>query len=93
VLPVETIDYIEAQDDYVAFHVGGKSHLKEQTLAELEALLGESRFVRIHRSFMVNVDRITRVELYAKDSRVALLRDGTKLPVSRTGYQRLNALL
>lgn len=93
VLPVETVDYIEAQDDYVAFHAGGKSHLKEQTLSELEPRLGETRFVRIHRSFIVNVDRITRVELYAKDSRVAILRDGTRLPVSRAGYQRLNALL
>jgi two-component system LytT family response regulator len=93
VLPVETLDYIEAQDDYVAFHAQGKTHLKEQTLSELETELGGSRFVRIHRSFIVNVERISRVELYAKDSRIAILRDGTKLPVSRAGYQRLNALL
>ncbi len=93
VLPIETIDYVEAQDDYVAFHAGGKSYLKEQTLADAESTLEPSRFVRIHRSFIVNIERIARVELYAKDSRVAILRDGTKLPVSRTGYQRLNALL
>lgn len=93
VLPIETIDYVEAEDDYVAFHAGGKSYLKEQTLADLESSLDPSRFVRIHRSFIVNVERIARVELYAKDSRVAILSDGRKLPVSRTGYQRLNALL
>jgi two-component system LytT family response regulator len=93
VLPIDSIDYIEAQDDYVAFHAAGKSHLKEQTLAELEQLLDASRFVRIHRSYIVNVERIARVELYAKDSRVAILRDGSRLPVSRAGYQRLNALL
>jgi two-component system LytT family response regulator len=93
VLPIDSIDYVEAQDDYVAFHAGGKSHLKEQTLADLEQALDPSRFVRIHRSYLVNVERIVRVELYAKDSRVAILRDGSRLPVSRAGYQRLNALL
>ncbi len=93
VLPIATVDYVEAQDDYVAFHAGGKSYLKEQTLSDLEFTLDPSRFVRIHRSFIVNVERIARVELYAKDSRVAILRDGSKLPVSRAGHQRLNALL
>ena len=93
VIPIDSVDYIEAQDDYVSIRAGGKSYLKEQTLAELESLLGGARFVRVHRSFIVNVERISRVELYAKDSRVAILRDGTKLPVSRAGYQRLNALL
>jgi two-component system LytT family response regulator len=93
VLPVDSIDYVEAQDDYVAFRAGGKTYLKEQTLSELEQLLDVSRFVRVHRSYILNVERITRVELYAKDSRVAILRDGSRLPVSRAGYQRLNALL
>jgi len=49
--------------------------------------------VRIHRSYLLNVERLARVELYAKDSRVAILADGTKLPVSRAGYQRLQVLL
>jgi two-component system LytT family response regulator len=93
VIPIDQVDYIEAQDDYVAFHAAGKTHLKEQTLAELEQALDASRFVRIHRSCIVNVERIARVELYAKDSRVAILRDGSRLPVSRAGHQRLNALL
>ncbi len=51
------------------------------------------RFVRIHRSYLLNIERLARVELYAKDSRVAILADGTKLPVSRSGYQRLQQLL
>jgi two-component system LytT family response regulator len=93
VLPLGQIDYMEAQDDYIAFHAGGRTHLKEQTLADLEASLDPMRFVRVHRSYIVPVDRIARVELYAKDSRVAILRDGTRLPVSRAGYQRLNSLL
>jgi len=93
VVAVERIDYVEAQDDYVSFRVGGKSLLKEQTLGELEGQLDGRRFVRIHRSYLLNIERLTRVELYAKDSRVAILGDGTKLPVSRTGYQRLQQLL
>jgi two-component system LytT family response regulator len=93
VVPVDKIDYVEAQDDYVAFRTGGKLLLKEQTMADVEASLDARRFVRIHRSYVLNVERLSRVELYAKDSRVAILNDGTKLPVSRSGYQRLQQLL
>jgi two-component system LytT family response regulator len=93
VLPVEKIDYIEAQDDYVGFRTGGRLLLKEQTMADVEASLDPRRFVRIHRSYVLNVERLARVELYAKDSRIAILADGTKLPVSRSGYQRLQLLL
>ena len=93
VVAVGKIDYVEAQDDYVAFRTGGKSLLKEQTMADVEASLDPRRFVRIHRSYLLNVDRLVRVEPYAKDSRIAILGDGTKLPVSRSGYQRLQQLL
>jgi two-component system, LytTR family, response regulator len=93
VLPADAIDYVEAQDDYVAFKSAGKQYLKDQTLAAVEALLDPARFVRIHRSFILNIDRIAKVELYAKDSRMATLRDGTRLPVSRAGYARLSELL
>ena len=93
VLPVDKVDYVEAQDDYVAFKSEGKQYLKDQALGAVEAALDASRFVRIHRSYILNIDRIARVELYAKDSRVAILRDGTKLPVSRAGYARLSELL
>ena len=93
VLPADAIDYVEAQDDYVAFKSAGKQYLKDQTLAAVEAMLDPARFVRIHRSFILNIDRIAKVELYAKDSRMATLRDGTRLPVSRAGYARLSELL
>ena len=93
VVPVDRIDYVEAQDDYVGIHTGGKTILKEQTLGDLEGQLDPRRFVRIHRSYLLNIERLTRVELYAKDSRLAILNDGAKLPVSRTGYQRLQELL
>ena len=93
VLPMARIDYVEAQDDYVSFRSEGKSYLKDQTLGVTESLLDPSRFVRIHRSYLLNIERIARVELYAKDSRVAILRDGRRLPVSRAGYTRLSSLL
>jgi two-component system LytT family response regulator len=93
VLPVEKIDYVEAQDDYVSFKSEGKEYLKDQTMNAVEASLDPTRFVRIHRSYLLNIDRIARVELYAKDSRVAILRDGRRLPVSRAGYVRLSKLL
>jgi len=93
VIPVDRIDFVEAQDDYVSFVAAGRSHLKDQTMAAVEASLDPSRFVRIHRSYVVNIERIARVELYAKDSRVAILHDGRKLPVSRAGYARLSRLL
>lgn len=93
VISVDRIDYIEAQDDYVAFRSEGKLYLKQQTLNELESMLDNTRFVRIHRSYILNVDRLAKLELYAKDSHAAVLRDGTRLPVSRSGYSRLTALL
>lgn len=93
VIPAEKIDYIEAQDDYVCFKSVGKEHLKQDTLANLEVLLDPGRFIRIHRSYILNIERLARLELYAKDSRVAILIDGTQLPVSRAGYARLKPLL
>jgi two-component system LytT family response regulator len=93
IIPVERLDYAEAQDDYVSLHSQGKSYLKEQTISSLEAALDPERFVRIHRSTIVNLERVEKIEPYAKDSRVAILSDGAQLPVSRAGYERLRALL
>ncbi len=93
VLSAESIDYVEAQDDYVCFRCGPKSYLKQQPMNELEHLLDPARFVRIHRSYILNIERLARLELDAKDTRLAYLRDGTRLPVSRTGYARLRPLL
>lgn len=89
VIPLDKLDYAEAQDDYVALHTEGKSYLKQQPIGELEAALDPARFVRIHRSAIVNLERVARIEPYAKESRVAILADGTRLPVSRSGYARL----
>ena len=93
VVSVDKLDYLEAQDDYVAIHTEGKAWLKHQTLAELADQLDPQRFVRVHRSYVVPVERISRLELYAKDSRVAILHDGRQLPVSRAGHARLKELM
>ena len=93
VIPADTIDYIEGQDDYAAIKSGGKSHLKHQRLADLEALLDQMTFVRIHRSYVLNISRLAKIETYAKDSKMAVLKDGTQLPVSKTGYEKLKKLL
>lgn len=89
VIPLDKLDYAEAQDDYIALHSGGKSYLKQQTIAALEQSLDPVRFVRIHRSAIVNLERVSRIEPYGKESRIAILADGARLPVSRTGYARL----
>jgi two-component system LytT family response regulator len=93
VIPVATIEYVEAQDDYYYIHVGGKKMLKQGTLSSLEQDLDPRQFLRIHRSYILNIDRLARIEPYAKDSRVAVLKDGTRLQVSRAGYARLREKL
>jgi len=93
VIPVAKIDYFEAQDDYVSLKVGDRNLLKEQTLSELEQLLDPGRFVRIHRRYLLNVARLVRIEQSVTDSRVAILHDGTELPISRSGYAKLREIL
>jgi len=93
IIPLEKLDYIEAQDDYIALHSEKRSFLKQQTISSVEAMLDPQKFVRIHRSHIVNLERIARIEPYTKDSRVVVLKDGTQLPVSRSGHVRLKELL
>ncbi len=93
IIPVAKLDYAEAQDDYVALSSQGKKHLKQQTISSLEASLDPSRFLRIHRSYIVNLERVSKIEPYGKDSHVAVLSTGTQLPVSRAGHARLRAFL
>ena len=93
VIPVAKIDYFESQDDYVSLKVGDKTLLKEQTLSELEPLLDPGRFVRIHRRYLLNVARLAKIEQSMTDSRVAVLQDGTEIPISRSGYAKLREIL
>jgi len=89
VLPVATIEWVKAEDDYVLLRAGGRDHLKAETLGSLEAQLPKDRFVRIHRSYLLNLDRLVRLEAGATGTPTAVLRDGTELPVSRAGARRL----
>ena len=93
IIPVNKLDYAEAQDDYVSLHSEKKGYLKQQTISSLEAALDPARFVRVHRSYIVNIERISKIEPYTKDTRVVLLTDGSQIPVSRAGYARLKELL
>jgi len=92
-IPVAKLDYAEATDDYVTLVSEGKKHLKQQTISGLEMALDPGQFVRIHRSYVVNLERVTRIEPYGKDSKVAILANGARLPVSKAGYRRLKELL
>jgi len=93
IIPIDKLDYVEAQDDYIALRSEKKSYLKQQTISSIEAQLDPKKFIRIHRSYIVNLERIARIEPYTKDSRVAVLLDGSQLPVSRSGHAKLKALL
>jgi two-component system LytT family response regulator len=93
VLPLDEVDYIEAQADYVAFHHAGRDHLKAQRISELEAQLDPRQFVRVHRSFIVNLKRLQAVERTEANGHVVRLRSGKRLPVSRRGHERLLGVL
>jgi two-component system LytT family response regulator len=93
IFPVDRLDYVQAQDDYIALYCEGKNYLKHQTILEIENQLNPAHFARIHRSYIVNLERVMRIEPFTKDSRVVVLRDGTKIPASRSGLARLKKVL
>ncbi|NGZ83793.1 LytR/AlgR family response regulator transcription factor [Duganella aceris] len=93
VINADKIEHIEAQDDYVQIRSEGKSYLKNQRMAELEAQLDAEQFLRIHRSYIVNIAFVDRIEQATKDSHVAILKDGGRLPISRSGYQKIRAAM
>ena len=89
IVAADRIDYVESQDDYILLHCGTAILRKKQTLKSLTEQLDAERFVRVHRCFLLNLDRIDRLEPYSSESRVAILVDGTRIPISRAGYARL----
>lgn len=93
VVATNSIDHLEAQGDYVGISADGRQYLKHGSLAELEAQLDGAVFVRIHRSHIVNLGAIARIEPVSKDNYCAVLRSGVKLPISRSGYARIRELL
>ncbi|HEX2934126.1 MAG TPA: LytTR family transcriptional regulator DNA-binding domain-containing protein [Bacteroidales bacterium] len=93
VIPEETILYIESQDDYVMIYTGEGKFLKQQTMKYFEQHLDPRHFVRIHRSYIANIDTIKQLELYEKNSYLAVLSNGAKLKVSDSGYKLLKSMM
>jgi len=93
VIPVEKIIYIEAQDDYVMIYTEDGKYLKPKTMKLFETVLDTSIFVRIHRSYIVNINFISQLELYAKESYLVILNNGNKIKASKAGYQKLKNIL
>jgi two-component system LytT family response regulator len=92
-LKAEEIDWVEAEGDYMKFHVGGRTHLMRETMARLEARLDRKRFIRIHRSTIVNIDRLRKLSPSFAGEYAVILQDGTKLKLSRGYHERIAALL
>jgi two-component system LytT family response regulator len=93
IIPVHDVFYLEAADDYVKIHTQEGYFLKNKTMNHFEQVLDGQQFVRSHRSYIVNVQHITRIDPYEKDNHVAVLRTGAKVPVSRGGYGKLKTVL
>jgi two-component system LytT family response regulator len=93
VIPVEKLDYAEVQDDYVGLRSAGRTYLKQQSMASLEASLDPGRFLRIHRAYLVNIEKIAKIDQDMAGARVAVLADGSEVPVSRSGYARFRELI
>lgn len=93
ILPVASVYYLEAFDDYVKIHTKDGFYLKKKTMAHYEKALEASQFVRVHRSYLINLQELTRIEPLEKDTHVALLRNGVRIPLSQSGYGRLKEVL
>jgi two-component system, LytTR family, response regulator len=89
IIPVNDILYLEADDDYVKIHTSEGSFLKNKTMAYFEQMLDPGQFVRVHRSHMIRIQEITRIDPYEKENHIAILKSGQKVPVSKTGYSKL----
>lgn len=93
IIPTATIRYLEAADDYVKIHTADGVFLKNKTMGYFEDTLESQNFIRIHRSYIINVQLITRIDPYEKESHLAVLSIGVKLPVSKAGYAKLKEVL
>ena len=93
IIPVEEIQFLEAADDYVKIQTKEGTFLKKRTMSHFEDILDGQQFVRTHRSYIVNVQHITRIDPYEKENYLAVLKDGKQIPVSKSGYARLKQVL
>lgn len=89
IIPVEDIRYIEANDDYVMIYTEAKKHLKKATMQLLEKSLNPNQFIRVHRSYLININQLSKIEPYGKNNHIGILRQGAKIPISRSGYALL----
>lgn len=93
IIPLEDIHYLEAADDYVKIHTHNGAFLKNRTMSYFEKTLDAAQFVRTHRSYILNVQQVTRIDPYEKDSHLCILQSGAQVPVSKAGYVKLKAVL
>jgi two-component system LytT family response regulator len=93
IIPAQDIFYLEAADDYVKVHTKDGYFLKNKTMAHFEQVLDANHFVRSHRSYIINISQITRIDPYEKDNHVAVLKSGAKVPISRGGYGKVREVL
>jgi two-component system, LytTR family, response regulator len=93
VIAVDQVECIEAQGDYLAIHVDGKCHLKPQRISEIEEQLDATRFLRVHRSFIISLAHLQAIERPGPDRHAARLRSGKRVPISRSGYEKLRTLV
>jgi two-component system LytT family response regulator len=93
IIPLAQVQYLEAADDYVKIITAEGSFLKKKTMQYFEDSLPTQEFIRIHRSYIINAALITRIDLHEKDSHLALLTTGARLPVSKAGYVKLKEML
>jgi len=93
IIPIEKLNWVEAQDDYVMLYTTDGKYLKQKTMKYFEDNLDEAHFIRVHRSYIVRISFIKQVELFEKDSYKLILHDGNKIPVSKSGYAMLKDIL
>ncbi|MGY3052210.1 two-component system LytT family response regulator [Pedobacter sp. UYEF25] len=93
IISVAEINYLEADDDYVTINAAGGTFQKNKTMAFFEQTLNPTQFIRIHRSYIINLSQVTKIELKEKDSYVVLLKTNIWLPISKTGYVKLKGAL
>ena len=93
IIPIEDIHYLEAADDYVKIHTKEGAFLKNKTMGHFEKVLNKNQFVRTHRSYMINISEITRIDPYEKENHLAILKSGARVPVSKSGYLNLKMVL
>jgi two-component system LytT family response regulator len=92
VILAENIIYIQAQDDYVMIQTANGSFMKYERMSRLESLLDPNIFFRVHRSYILNLNYLKKIESFSKDSKTAVLKNGKEIPVSRSGYKLLASL-